>query len=690
MKNKLKIIAIPIMIMLVMAIGILYYVKINEKTMNKLTEKQRSIVLISSYTMKGDIKNLDTELIYGLNHGLSINEIKEILLQMSAYAGFPRSLNAVTTFQKIIEKRESEGIFDAHGNTPNVLFKGIDKNKYGENVRSGLVGNSSQGTYANFIPVIDDFLKEHLFADIFGRGVLSNQERELATISALSSVPGLDAQLKGHLNIGINIGLTLEELQDVVSLVGVKSSADLLKNVLYSKTSESSTKVEKLSENKEKFYKEKVHFKNRVGIVVVGDLYIPKNIDKSKKYSAIIVGHTFTGVKEQTSGLHAQKLAELGFITLAFDASFWGESGGQLRNIEVPGIRVEDFSAGVDFLSNHPLVDANRIAALGICGGGGYVLSAAAIDHRIKAIATISMYDLGRARRQGLGDVISYEQRMETLDKIGELRTKEFRGEERTDTLGVPLTITEKDTENTREFYDYYRTPRGNHPNAGTSYSLISQAAMMNFFPFEQIETISPRPILLIVGERAVSKYFSDNAYFKASEPKEIFVVPNASHVDLYDRPEYLKITLPKLADFFTKNLDGKTPVPTSNTSKIKVMRKADFVKSEAPSDKFSGKVEVEYIQGIPESSNGLVSFSKGARTAWHSHPKGQMIIIVSGIGNVQQEGGEVIRVYPGDVVWFPAGVKHWHGAEQDSEMSHYAITPTRDGISATWMELVK
>lgn len=300
---------------------------------------------------------------------------------------------------------------------------------------------------------------------------------------------------------------------------------------------------------------EKVRFKNRIGIEVVGNIYVPKNIDKSKQHPAIIVGHTFTGVKEQTSGLHAQKLAELGYITLAFDASFWGESCGTPRNIEVPEIRVEDFSAATDFLSNYALVDPNRIGVLGICGGGGYVVSAATIDHRIKAVATVSMYDLGRARRQGLGDVISYEQRMKTLDTIGELRTKEFRGEPRTDTLGVPLTVSENDTENTREFYDYYRTPRAQHPNADTSYSLTSQAPMMNFFPFVQIETISPRPLLFIVGERAVSAYFSEDAYNKAAEPKELFVVQGASHVDLYDKPEYISISLEKLDSFFKQYL---------------------------------------------------------------------------------------------------------------------------------------
>ncbi|MDR1976058.1 MAG: alpha/beta hydrolase [Campylobacteraceae bacterium] len=299
----------------------------------------------------------------------------------------------------------------------------------------------------------------------------------------------------------------------------------------------------------------RVIFKNRINIDVAGDLYIPKNIDRSKKYASVIVGHTFTGVKEQTSGLHAQRLAELGFVTLAFDASFWGDSGGATRNIELPEIRVEDYSAAVDFLSNHELVDPKRIGVLGICGGGGYAVSTAAIDLRIKAVATVSMYDLGRARRQGLGDVIPYEQRVKTLERIGELRTKEFRGEKRTDTLGVPASISENDTENTREFYDYYRTPRAQHPNTDTSYSLVSQAAMMNFFPFAQIETISPRALLFIVGERAVSAYFSEDAYSKAREPKELFVVKGASHVDLYDRPQYLDISIPKLDSFFKQYL---------------------------------------------------------------------------------------------------------------------------------------
>lgn len=300
----------------------------------------------------------------------------------------------------------------------------------------------------------------------------------------------------------------------------------------------------------------KVKFKNRIGITVVGNLYSPKNLEKSKKYPAIIVGHPFGGVKEQTAGLYAQKLAEKGYITLAFDASFYGESGGSPRKIEVPEIRVEDYSAAVDFMSNYPLVDEDKIGVIGICGGGGYAVSAAQIDHRIKAVATVSMYDMGRARRQGVGDSISFEDRMKTLDEIGKQRTREFRGEKRKDIRALPVKVDENTPKYAREFIDYYENPeRGLHPNSNGWYSYTSLAPMMNFFPFAQIETISPRPVLFIVGENAVSKYFSEDAYSKAVEPKELFVIKNATHVDLYDAPEYMGQALEKLDNYFKEYL---------------------------------------------------------------------------------------------------------------------------------------
>ena len=243
-------------------------------------------------------------------------------------------------------------------------------------------------------------------------------------------------------------------------------------------------------------------------------------------------------------------------MTLAFDASYYGESGGYPRRIESPEVRVEDFSAAVDFLTNHPAVDADKIGVIGICGGGCYSVSAAQIDHRIKALATISMYDMGRARRQGVGDSQTYEQRMAILDEIGRQRTAEYGGVARKDIRALPEKVDENTPKFAIDFLDYYDNPeRGQHPNSTGYYSYTSLAPMMNFFPFAQIETISPRPVLFIVGENAVSAYFSEDAYAKAAEPKELFVVPGATHVDLYDQPEYLKITLPKLDTFFKQYL---------------------------------------------------------------------------------------------------------------------------------------
>ena len=302
--------------------------------------------------------------------------------------------------------------------------------------------------------------------------------------------------------------------------------------------------------------KQKVTFHNRFLIDMVGDLYFPANYSPAKKYAAIIVGHPFGGVKEQTSGLHARKLAEIGYVTLAFDASYYGESGGYPRRMESPEVRVDDFSAAVDCLTKHPAGESDKIGVIGICGGGCYSVSATQIDHRIKALATISMYDMGRARRQGIGDTQTYQRRMSILDEIGRQRTAEYDGAARKDIRALPEKVDENTPKFAIDFLDYYDNPkRGQHPNSTGYYSYTSLAPMMNFFPFTQIETISPRPLLFIVGENAVSKYFSEDAYEKAAEPKELFVVPGATHVDLYDQPEYLKITLPKLDTFFKQYL---------------------------------------------------------------------------------------------------------------------------------------
>lgn len=300
---------------------------------------------------------------------------------------------------------------------------------------------------------------------------------------------------------------------------------------------------------------EKVSFYNRLGIQLAADLYVPKNLDRKKRSPAIIVGHPFGGVKEQTSGLYAQTMAERGFTTLAFDASYNGESGGQPHFIASPEAFVEDFSAAVDYLGVSPSVERNRIGVIGVCGSSGFVLSAAQIDPRMKAVATVSMYDMGRDRRQHLGDTMSEADRRKELVEISQQRWTEAEGGEKKYVIGTPEKITDDSPAAAKEFYDYYRTPRGHHPRSTTAMSLTSNGALMQFYPFEHLDRISPRPILLIHGEVANSRYFSEDAFRRAAEPKELYIVPGASHVDLYDRVNV--IPWDKLSSFFNEHLNA-------------------------------------------------------------------------------------------------------------------------------------
>jgi len=297
----------------------------------------------------------------------------------------------------------------------------------------------------------------------------------------------------------------------------------------------------------------KVSFYNRLGINLVADLYIPKDIDRSEKHPALVVGHPFGAVKEQSSGLYAQQMAERGFISIAHDASYNGESGGQPHFIASAEALVEDFSAAVDFLGTQPLVDRERIGVIGVCGSGGFGLAAAEIDPRIKAVATVSMYDIGQAQRQGLGESLDMAAVKKTLADVAAQRWAEVDGAKRSMAIGTPEVITEKSSAIDREFFDYYRTPRGHHPRSTTAISRTSHAPMMLSWSFEHLDWISPRPVLFITGDNAHSRIFSEHAFQKASQPKELYIVPNAGHVDLYDRVEL--IPFDKLTDFFSKNL---------------------------------------------------------------------------------------------------------------------------------------
>lgn len=304
---------------------------------------------------------------------------------------------------------------------------------------------------------------------------------------------------------------------------------------------------------------QKVTFKNQYKMNIAGNLYLPKDMDKRKKHAAIIVGHPVGAVKEQSADLYAVKMAERGFVTMSVDLAFWGGSDGQPRNAVAPELYAETFSAAVDYLGTGPFADREKIGAIGICGSGSFAISAAKIDPRLKAVATISMYDMGAANRNGLNHSLTLAQRKQIIADAAEQRYVEFQGGATKYTSGTVHEITEKSNPIEREFYDFYRTPRGEFTPAGSSPlltthpTLSSNTKFMNFYPFNDIETISPRPLLFITGDQAHSKEFSEDAYKRAAEPKELYYVAGAGHVDLYDRVEL--IPFDKLESFFKANL---------------------------------------------------------------------------------------------------------------------------------------
>lgn len=304
---------------------------------------------------------------------------------------------------------------------------------------------------------------------------------------------------------------------------------------------------------------QKVTFKNQYRMQVAGNLFVPKALDRSTRHAAIVVGHPMGAVKEQSANLYATRMAEQGFITLSLDLSFWGESEGEPRNAVSPDIYAEDFSAAVDFLRAQSFVDKDRIGAIGICGSGSFVISAAKIDPRIQAIATISMYDMGGANRNGLGHAVTVEQRKAAIAAAVAHGDAEFAGQPPRYTSGSVHRIDADSSPIEREFYDFYRTPRGEYTPAGSSPeltthpTLTSNLKFLNFHPFADIETISPRPMLFVTGETAHSREFSEEAFRLAGQPKQLVVVPGAGHVDLYDRVDL--IPFDTLTQFFRANL---------------------------------------------------------------------------------------------------------------------------------------
>lgn len=312
-----------------------------------------------------------------------------------------------------------------------------------------------------------------------------------------------------------------------------------------------------MSRGANNFYKssevnsENIHFKNLYGMEVVGTLFTPKNMVKGKKYPALIVGHPFRAVRQQAANLYATKMAEEGFVTLSFDQSFWGESEGNPRGAVLPDVYTENFSAGVDYLGTRSFVDQEKIGVIGVCASGGFSIAATKMDPRIKALATVAMYNMGDFFRTGLQHTRSLEERNKVLEAAAAQRYIEFTTGKPSYTVGHSGPISPE----AQDSNDFYETERGKVPSNNRLTTMTSNVKFMNFYPFNDIDSISPRPILFVVGDKAPSRHYTDEAYELAKQPKELYVIKGATRLDLYDRMEV--IPWAKLTGFFNKHLNN-------------------------------------------------------------------------------------------------------------------------------------
>lgn len=311
---------------------------------------------------------------------------------------------------------------------------------------------------------------------------------------------------------------------------------------------------DKVFKKSDKVDVKRVNFKNRYGITLVGDLYTPK--DANGKMPAVAVSGPFGAVKEQASGLYAQTIAERGFITLAFDPSCTGESGGEPRHVASPDINTEDFSAAVDFLSNQNNVDPGKIGIIGICGFGGMGLNAASMDTRIKAAVTSTMYDMSRVNAKGYFDSMDERARYELRQTLNKQRTEDFKNGTYAPGSGLPDKLTGEEPQFVKDYWGYYKTKRGFHKrsiNSNGNWNMTSSLSFMTM-PILTYSSEIQNAVLMIHGENAHSKYFSEDAFKKLKgENKELLIVEGANHVDLYDNLE--KIPFNKIEKFFKEYL---------------------------------------------------------------------------------------------------------------------------------------
>jgi fermentation-respiration switch protein FrsA (DUF1100 family) len=301
------------------------------------------------------------------------------------------------------------------------------------------------------------------------------------------------------------------------------------------------------------------------GLALAGHLYTPDDAGtRAPARPAVVVGHPGSGVKEQAAGLYARRLAENGFVTLAFDAAYQGESEGLPRGLEDPAHRVEDLKAAVTFLATRGTVDPGRVGVLGICASGGYALTAAATDHRVRAVASVSGADIARQFRLGADGAQDPAVIQRMLDAAATARTEQASG------AGVqcfplfPDTIEqarEVGGEHGAEGFEYYCTERGQHPRSVKLMPWSSVDHIAGFDSLAAVDLIAPRPLLLVAGCKAVTSWMSVEAYQRAGEPKELLWIDDASHVDLYDKDEHVSTAVARLSDFFAAHLAAAVPV---------------------------------------------------------------------------------------------------------------------------------
>ncbi|GAB3150375.1 alpha/beta hydrolase [Amycolatopsis stemonae] len=293
-------------------------------------------------------------------------------------------------------------------------------------------------------------------------------------------------------------------------------------------------------------------------ITMAGNLYLPEGFDPKGSYAAIVTVHPGGGVKEQTAGLYASKLAEQGFVALAYDASYQGDSGGEPHFLEDPAARVEDVRAAVDHLQTLDYVDAERIGVLGICAGSGYAVSATMTDHRIKALTTVSAVNIGSAYRKGWFGTDPDSAAVPTLDAAAQQRTAEAQGAEAAYIPYVPAETDENTPRDMVEAHDYYLTPRAQHPNAQNKKLFTkSISRIFAFDAFHLVEDLLTQPILMVAGSEAGSLWHTTELHAKVRSPKKLVVVDGGTHMDFYDVPQYVKRAVEEAVPFFTENLSA-------------------------------------------------------------------------------------------------------------------------------------